>query len=233
MDVLSVENEQADFSEVEITEEDEQEILEMSKDENLAENIVKSIAPTIYGMDDEKMAVALQLFGGSHKVLDDGTSIRGDIHILMIGDPGVAKSQILRYMSDLSPRGIYASGKSASAAGLCVHGDTILSMEKGTVKIADYVNSHMTAPEEYRPGIWRQAVSGDRVDILNLDVLGHPEPVNGPVLTTMTLSPERGSVSAPTVSPMIFAAMVFPPMKRRRSLSDHGYSPIVLFVRSI
>ena len=163
MDVLSVENEQADFSEVEITEEDEQEILEMSKDENLAENIVKSIAPTIYGMDDEKMAVALQLFGGSHKVLDDGTSIRGDIHILMIGDPGVAKSQILRYMSDLSPRGIYASGKSASAAGLCVHGDTILSMEKCPVKIGDYVNSLMTDPEEYRPGIWRQAVSGDRI----------------------------------------------------------------------
>ena len=163
MDVLSVENKQADFSEVDITEEDEKRILEMSKDPDLAENIVRSIAPTIYGLENEKMAVALQLFGGSHKVMDDGTSIRGDIHILMIGDPGVAKSQILRYMSGLSPRGIYASGKSASAAGLCVHGDTVLSMEKCPVRIGDYVNSLMTDPEEYRPGIWRQAVSGDRI----------------------------------------------------------------------
>ena len=164
MDVLSVENEQADFSEVEITDEDEAEILRISQDPDLMENIVRSIAPTIYGMEDEKRAVALQLFGGSHKVMDDGTSIRGDIHILLIGDPGVAKSQILRYMSSLSPRGIYASGKSASAAGLCVHGDTLIDLEKGTVKIADFVNGQMTDPEEYRPGIWRQEVSGDRVE---------------------------------------------------------------------
>lgn len=164
MDVLSTEFEQSDFSELEITEQDEAKILEMSKDPNLMANIVKSIAPTIFGMDKEKEAVALQLFGGTHKVMDDGTSIRGDIHILMMGDPGVAKSQILRFMSGLSPRGIYASGKSASAAGLCVHGDTILDLEKGQVKISDYVNSHMTQPEEYRPGIWRQAVEGDRIE---------------------------------------------------------------------
>ena len=164
MDVMSVEFEQADFSEVEITEEDEEQILEMSKDPELCQNIVRSIAPTIFGMDNEKLAVALQLFGGSHKVMDDNTTMRGDIHILMIGDPGVAKSQILRYMSNLSPRGIYASGKSASAAGLCVHGDTVLDLESGPVTIAQYVNSRMTEPEEYRPGIWRQAVSGDRIE---------------------------------------------------------------------
>ncbi len=164
MDVMSVENEQADFSEVDITEEDEREIIEMSKDKDLSQKIIRSIAPTIYGLDEEKMAVALQLFGGSHKVMDDGTSIRGDIHILFIGDPGVAKSQILRYMSNLSPRGIYASGKSASAAGLCVHGDTLIDLEKGTEKISSFVDRQMTDPEEYRPGIWRQAVSGDRVE---------------------------------------------------------------------
>ncbi|MBO7410091.1 MAG: minichromosome maintenance protein MCM, partial [Candidatus Methanomethylophilaceae archaeon] len=105
IDVMSVESEQSDFSELDITDEDEQEILRMSKDPNLRENIVKSIAPTIFGMDEEKEAVALQLFGETHKIMDDGTSIRGDIHILMIGDPGVAKSQILRFMAGLSPRG--------------------------------------------------------------------------------------------------------------------------------
>ena len=139
----------------------------MAKDPDILNKIIRSIAPTIYGLDKEKEAVALQLFGGSQKVMDDGTTMRGDIHILMMGDPGVAKSQLLRYMSALSPRGIYASGKSASSAGLCVHGDTILDLESGMVRIADYVDSRMTDPEEYRPGIWRQAVSGDRIESIN------------------------------------------------------------------
>ena len=163
MDVISVVFEQHEFSEIEITEEDEKQIKEMSRNPELMQNIVKSISPTIYGLEKEKEAVALQLFGGSHKTMDDKTSIRGDIHILLIGDPGVAKSQLLRYMSNLAPRGIYTSGKSASAAGLCVHGDTLLSLMTEKEKIIDYVNARMNSPEEYRPGIWRQAVSGDKI----------------------------------------------------------------------
>lgn len=162
MDVMSVEFDQHEYDEIEITAEDEERILEVSKDPNLMGNIIRSISPTIYGLEREKEAVALQLFGGSHKEMDDGTSIRGDIHILMIGDPGVAKSQLLRYMSGLAPRGIYASGKSASAAGLCVHGDTLVSVEDAKVPISELVEPRMTDPEEYRPGIWRQAVKGVR-----------------------------------------------------------------------
>jgi replicative DNA helicase Mcm len=90
----------------------------MSRDPHLFDNIIDSISPTIYGLREVKAAVALQLFGGCHKVMDDGSVIRGDMHVLLVGDPGVAKSQLLRYMAQLSPRGIYASGKSASAAGL-------------------------------------------------------------------------------------------------------------------
>ena len=167
MDVISCEFEQNDFSELNITKEDEEEILRMGQDPDILKKIIASIAPTIFGMDEEKEAVALQLFGGSQKVMDDGTTMRGDIHILLMGDPGVAKSQLLRYMSALSPRGIYASGKSASAAGLCVHGDTLLELEAGTERIEDFVNARMSAPEEYRPGIWRQAVSGDRIESIN------------------------------------------------------------------
>ncbi len=165
LDVLSIEFEQSDFSELEITEEDEKEILRMSRDPELDKKIIRSISPTIYGLDKEKEAVALQLFGGSHILMDDGTSIRGDIHILLIGDPGVAKSQLLRYMSSLSPRGIYASGKSASAAGLCVAGDTELLTEEGKkLRIGDLVEANIgTDPEEYRPGIWRAPVEGVRV----------------------------------------------------------------------
>ena len=152
LDVLSVEFEQSDFSELEITDEDEAEILRMAADPDLTKKIVRSISPTIFGLDREKEAVALQLFGGSHILMDDGTSIRGDIHILLIGDPGVAKSQLLRYMSSLSPRGIYASGKSASAAGLCVSGETELLMDEGErARIGDLVESRIgDSPEEYR-----------------------------------------------------------------------------------
>ncbi len=143
IDVMSIEFEQHEYDEIQITEEDEEEILRMSKDPNLFDNIVKSISPTIYGLDEVKRAIALQLFGGCHKEMDDKTSIRGDIHILLMGDPGVAKSQLLRYMSMLAPRGIYASGKSASAAGLTAaavkddFGDGRWTLEAGALVLAD------------------------------------------------------------------------------------------------
>lgn len=143
MDVISMEFEQHEYDEIQITEEDEAEILRMSKDPNLFDNIVASISPTIYGMTEVKSAIALQLFGGCHKEMDDGTMIRGDMHVLLIGDPGVAKSQILRYMSELAPRGIYASGKSASAAGLTAaavkddFGDGRWTLEAGALVLAD------------------------------------------------------------------------------------------------
>ncbi|MFA6869534.1 MAG: minichromosome maintenance protein MCM [Methanomethylophilus sp.] len=143
IDVLSIEFEQHEYDEIQITEEDEQAILAMSRDPNLFSNIVNSISPTIYGMKEVKSAIALQLFGGCHKVMDDGTVIRGDMHFLLVGDPGVAKSQILRYMSMLAPRGIYASGKSASAAGLTAaavkddFGDGRWTLEAGALVLAD------------------------------------------------------------------------------------------------
>ena len=163
MDVQSLEFDQHEYEEIEITAEDEVRIKEMSQTPNLMEEIIKSISPTIYGLEKEKEAVALQLFGGSHKEMDDGTVMRGDIHILMVGDPGVAKSQLLRYMSNLAPRGIYASGKSASAAGLCVKGDTLLFLEGSKERIEDFVEARMDSPEEYRPGIFRQRTDGAKV----------------------------------------------------------------------
>lgn len=143
MDVMSVEFEQHEYDEIQITEEDEIQILEMARDPNIYESIIKSISPTIFGLDSIKGAIALQLFGGCHKEMDDKTSIRGDIHILLVGDPGVAKSQILSYMSKLAPRGIYASGKSASAAGLTAaavkddFGDGRWTLEAGALVLAD------------------------------------------------------------------------------------------------
>jgi replicative DNA helicase Mcm len=113
IDVLAKEN-----LDVEITPEDEKTILELSRRSDLEDVIVNSIAPSIYGYREIKTAIALLLFGGVPKVYPDGIRVRGDIHILLIGDPGTAKSQLLRYVSTIAPRGLYTSGKGASAAGL-------------------------------------------------------------------------------------------------------------------
>ena len=107
-----------EFEEIEISEEDEEKILELSKDPNVHEKIIKSTAPSIKGYRQVKEAIALQLFGGAAKELEDKTRLRGDIHILIVGDPGIGKSQMLKYVSKLAPRGIYTSGKGTTGAGL-------------------------------------------------------------------------------------------------------------------
>lgn len=143
LDVNSIEVEEHEFEDVEITPEDVEEIKALVNDEGIFRKITASISPTIYGMNVEKEALALQLFGGVAKSMPDGTKIRGDIHILLIGDPGTAKSQLLRYMAQLAPRGIYASGKSSSAAGLTAaavkdeFGEGRWTLEAGALVLAD------------------------------------------------------------------------------------------------
>lgn len=80
--------------------------------------IFSSIAPAIYGAEDVKKAIACMLFGGSRKRLPDGTNLRGDINVLMIGDPSTAKSQFLKFVEQTASTAIYTSGKGSSAAGL-------------------------------------------------------------------------------------------------------------------
>lgn len=106
------------LEEVEITREDEEKIRELARDPWIREKIIASIAPAIYGHWNVKEAIALLLFGGTPKILPDGTRIRGDIHVLLVGDPGTAKSQLLQYTSRVAPRGLYTSGKGSTAAGL-------------------------------------------------------------------------------------------------------------------
>src|SRR3989338_5538474 len=106
------------YDEIEMSEEDEKQILEIAADPKAFERLSKSIASSIYGFEKIKEAVLLQLFGGIKKKKSDGGSTRGDIHVLLVGDPGVAKSVLLKYVSTIAPKGRYVSGKAASAAGL-------------------------------------------------------------------------------------------------------------------
>uniref|UniRef100_A0A8D8SGI8 DNA replication licensing factor MCM5 n=1 Tax=Cacopsylla melanoneura TaxID=428564 RepID=A0A8D8SGI8_9HEMI len=114
----------------------------MAGSANIYERIAKSIAPSIYGFQDVKKAIACLLFGGCRKRLPDGLTRRGDINILMLGDPGTAKSQLLKFVERVSPIGIYTSGKGSSAAGLtaCVIRDPNTRnfvMEGGAMVLAD------------------------------------------------------------------------------------------------
>jgi len=106
------------FEEINITKEEEKEILEVSKDPRIYQRLVSSVAPSIYGHEDIKAALILQLMGGVQKVHKDGTKRRGDMHVLLIGDPGVAKSQLLQFISKIAPKARLVSGKGASSAGL-------------------------------------------------------------------------------------------------------------------
>jgi len=143
LDINAIEFEEKEYEEVLITPEDELKIREFAEAPDLFDRIIASISPTIYGYEQEKEALSLQLFGGVSKTMDDGTRIRGDIHIALIGDPGTAKSQILRYMAMLAPRGIYTSGKSSSAAGLTAaavkdeFGEGRWTLEAGALVLAD------------------------------------------------------------------------------------------------
>ena len=143
LNALYMEKESTEYEEVEISEEDEQLIKELASSPEIYSKLVKSIAPTIFGMDKIKEAIVLQLFGGVRKRFEDGSAVRGEIHVLLFGDPGTAKSQLLRYAVNVSPKAIYTSGKGSSAAGLTAaavkdeFSEGRWTLEAGTLVLAD------------------------------------------------------------------------------------------------
>jgi DNA replication licensing factor MCM5 len=100
------------------TPEEEEEFQQLARSEGLYERFSRSVAPSIYGSLDIKKSVTCLLMGGSKKILPDGMRLRGDINVLLLGDPGTAKSQLLKFVEKVSPIAVYTSGKGSSAAGL-------------------------------------------------------------------------------------------------------------------
>jgi replicative DNA helicase Mcm len=113
-----VEPMEEDYSKVIISEEEEKEIKELARDPKIYDKMISSIAPSIYGHDKVKEALVLQLFGGVQKIRKDGGVTRGDIHVLLMGDPGSGKSQLLKRIKIVAPKASYVSGKGASGVGL-------------------------------------------------------------------------------------------------------------------
>ncbi|KAK3868016.1 hypothetical protein Pcinc_026562 [Petrolisthes cinctipes] len=104
-----------------LTDEDIKAMVSLSKDERIAERVVASVAPSIYGHEDIKRALALSLFGGETKNPGEKHKVRGDINVLACGDPGTAKSQFLKYVEKIAPRAVFTTGQGASAVGLTAY----------------------------------------------------------------------------------------------------------------
>ncbi|KAJ8487967.1 hypothetical protein ONZ51_g3874 [Trametes cubensis] len=128
-------------------EELEAKLRELSQRPDVYELLARSLAPSIYAMDDVKKGILLQLFGGTNKSIargggGGGPRYRGDINVLLVGDPGVSKSQILQYVHKIAPRGVYTSGKGSSAVGLTAYvtrdpDSKQLVLESGALVLSD------------------------------------------------------------------------------------------------
>ena len=134
--------------------EEEKQILELAKDPWIHRKIIGSIAPSIYGYEHIKEAIMYLLFGGVPKTLPDIT-IRGELNVLLIGDPGTAKSQLLQYVARVAPRGLYTSGRGTTAAGLTAavirEKGGGMSLEAGALVLADKGIACIDEMDKMRP----------------------------------------------------------------------------------
>ena len=228
-----------EFEELQLSEEDEEKIVELSKDPQIYEKIIKSTAPSIRGYRQVKEAIALQLFGGASKQLEDETKLRGDIHILIVGDPGIGKSQILKYVSRLAPRSIYTSGKGTSGAGLTAAAvrDELggWSLEAGALVLGDQGNVCVDELDKMRPedrsalheALEQQTVSIAKAGIMatlnsRCSVLAAANPKFGRFDRFKVLA-EQIDLPAPIISrfDLIFVIEDKPSVENDAKLADH------------
>ena len=151
IDVKYIDPEDKSEDLIELSKEDKKRIEELSKEPMIQKKIARSISPNIYGREQLKMACALCLFGGTRRKKPGGGYKRGDIHFLVVGDPGTGKSEILKGAVDVSPRGLYTSGKGSTGVGLTAavikESDTgQMNLEAGVVVLA---NGGVAAIDEF------------------------------------------------------------------------------------
>ena len=139
------------YQEMALDDSQRDEVERLTEEGDVYSRLAGSIAPEIYGHEDVKKALLLTMVGGTTRALNDGMKLRGDIHACLMGDPGVAKSQLLRYVAYVSPRAVYTSGKGSSGVGLtaavvkdpttaemCLEGGALVMADKGICCIDEF-----------------------------------------------------------------------------------------------
>ncbi|CAA6654398.1 unnamed protein product [Spirodela intermedia] len=142
LEAMSVTHFKKKYEEYELKGDEQEQIERLAEDGDIYNKLARSLAPEIFGHDDVKKALLLLLVGAPHRKLKDGMKIRGDLHICLMGDPGVAKSQLLKHIINVAPRGIYTTGKGSSGVGLtaAVQRDPVTNemvLEGGALVLAD------------------------------------------------------------------------------------------------
>ncbi|XP_078168439.1 minichromosome maintenance (MCM2/3/5) family protein isoform X2 [Carex rostrata] len=154
LEAMSVTHYKKKYSEYELKGDEQEQIERLAEDGDIYHKLSKSLAPEIFGHDDVKKALLLLLVGAPHRKLSDGMKIRGDLHICLMGDPGVAKSQLLKHIINVAPRGVYTTGKGSSGVGLtaAVQRDPVTNemvLEGGALVLSDMgMESDRTAIHE-------------------------------------------------------------------------------------
>jgi replicative DNA helicase Mcm len=176
LDVNSVEHLKSDSISIDITEDDVEEIMRLSDDPLIFDRFVASIAPTIYDMNNVKEGMVLQQFGGVGFTAPDGTWMRGDIHVFIVGEPGVAKSVLLKSQSRLAPKSVFSSGLSASKAGLTaavieengewvIAAGTMVLSDMGIACIDEFDKMNKDDKAAIHPGMAQQEIPIDKANI--------------------------------------------------------------------
>ena len=188
------------------TEEDEKEFRKLSRERGIIDKIISSIAPSIYGHRDIKTAVACSLFSGVSKNVNGKHSIRGDINVLLLGDPGTAKSQILKYVEKTSHRAIFATGQGASAVGLTasvrkdpitkewtLEGGALVLADKGVCLIDEFDKMNDQDRVSIHEAMEQQSISISKAGIVTslqarCSIIAAANPVGGRYNSTLPLS---------------------------------------------
>merc|ERR1719359_1044893 len=167
-----------DVKEMNITDDMQARIRELAASPNIRERFIASMAPSIYGMHHVKTAIALSLMSGQPKIAAGKHRIRGDINTLIVGDPGLAKSQFLKYVEQTFPRAVYTTGKGASAVGLtaavarneqggfCLEGGAMVLADDGICLIDEFDKMNDQDRTSIHEAMEQQSISISKAGII-------------------------------------------------------------------
>merc|ERR1712019_210029 len=199
-----------------ITDEQTQQILDLARSPNIRERIIASMAPSIYGMKYVKTAIATSIMGGQPKITPGKHRIRGDINTLIVGDPGLAKSQFLKYVEQTFPRAVYTTGKGASAVGLtaavqrdetgqfCLQGGAMVLADDGICLIDEFDKMNDQDRTSIHEAMEQQTISVSKAGIVatlqaRCAVIAVANPLEGRYDSTRTFA-QNVNLSDPILS---------------------------------